>query len=144
LTATNIFSPKLSFSENENRVLDSFSFSLSLPTSLAVTLMISLKHGLRITSLPETHGFRQKQLPASVSVPLKTTDVYLGKDGRLIGAFQSVNPAATISTNISTSMTSLKKIGKQINVMIVPGSAYGQCTRPAMRCAIQLDEEGND
>lgn len=124
LTATNLASPKVTFSENENRVLSPF-------PSLSAANIFGGDFDDQFEAWFADHFFArdtwiQAKAASRISAgAIENNSVYLGKDGRLIGAFQSYTPA-TISTNITSINEFSKEIGKQINVMIVPGSAYGQ------------------
>lgn len=124
LTITNLFSPKATFSENENRVLAPF------PTLTAANIF-----GGDFDDQFETwfadHFFArdtwiQAKAASRISVgAIENNSVYLGKDGRLIGALTSINPT-TMATNIRTINDFSQEIGKQMNIMIVPGSAYSE------------------
>lgn len=138
LTITNIFSPKLSFSENENRVLTPF-------PSLSLANITGGDFDDQFEAWFADHFFaRDTWIQAKASArmdvgAIENNDVYLGKDGRLAGAFTSVNPAA-LSTNISTVNDFAEETGIKLNVMILPGSAYGSA-QDLPAGAYNLDEK---
>jgi hypothetical protein len=124
LTVTNVFAPKLTFSENENRVLSPF-------PALTVSNIFGGNFDDEFETWFADHFFArdtwiQAKAAARISAgAIENNSVYLGSDGRLIGSFTTFDPAA-MKMNISSVNAFAQENDLKVNVMIVPGSAYGQ------------------
>lgn len=124
LTVTNLFAPKLTFSINENRVLSPFP-SLSLSNIFGGDFDDQFETWFADHFIARD-AWIQAKAAARISVgAIENNSVYLGSDGRLIGSYTSINPA-TANMNISSINDFASENGIQVNVMIVPGSAYGE------------------
>ncbi|NLH62625.1 MAG: hypothetical protein GX478_00320 [Erysipelotrichaceae bacterium] len=123
VTITNLAYPKATFSENENRVLSPF-------PSLSLSNIFGGDFDDQFETWFADHFFArdtwiQAKAAARISAgAIENNSVYLGSNGHLIGSYTSYDTAA-IGLNIQSINEFSQEIKQKVNVMIVPGSAYG-------------------
>jgi len=120
LTITNLCSPKQTYSENENRTLAPF-------PSLSFSNITGGQFDDEFETWFADHFFaRDAWIQAKAAARItaganENNSVYLGKDGHLLGAFNTFNPD-TIKMNIQCINEFAQDTNTKINIMIVPGA----------------------
>lgn len=123
LTIINIFAPKESFSENENRVLSPFP-SLSLSNIFGGSFDDQFESWFTDHFVSRDTWIQTKAMTKIIVGSNENNSVYIGKDGHLIGSFIDSDSKA-IQTNTDSINAFAEDIGKNVNVLLVPGAAYG-------------------
>jgi len=123
LTITNLLAPKLTFSANENRVLSPFP-SLTLSNIFGGDFDNQFETWFADHFFARDTWIQAKAAARITAGAIENNSVYLGKDGHLIGSLTSFSPS-TVDMNTRSINEFAEDTGIKVNVMIVPGAAYG-------------------
>jgi hypothetical protein len=123
LALTNLFAPKLTFSSNENRVLASFP-SLSPANVFGGDFDDQFETWFADHFVARDTWIQVKAAARISAGAIENNNVYIGSNGHLIGSFTQAD-ASTMNLNAQWINEFAEEQGIKVNVMIVPGAAYG-------------------
>ncbi|MBR2067631.1 MAG: hypothetical protein IJ875_05165 [Solobacterium sp.] len=123
-TIVNLFAPKLSFSANENRPLASFPNS-SLQNIFFGSFDTEFEKWFSDHFVGRDHWIEMKANTRLDLSAIENNGVYIGKDGHLISQFYDYD-LTTKENNISFVLDFAKQNNIKMNILLVPGAAYGE------------------